>query len=401
MLNSGCSPSPCGSISSEFPATVDEPTNTTEFNRQNKQNAEIFQSSISAENGHRKMFKEYLQSFERRNSDSNCVLNRSSSCEKMDLAAEIKKLSDRLMMLSSINTELSTYNDKIDGESNGSDKTNSCSSKPSKSATTNNTIGKESISKSASKKTTETKMKSDQPKTTKKSKVTATTNGSMNGTNGTVSISETTTTATKKTTFKRSSSVATTNGSTKTDSMLSERLKLLDETPSLSQKFDGNRNGVTTASSSKSSTIHRNSKLGSTTATTTVSSSTNGNGENAASAPWPITTKRTKFRITQMSRDVPMYSPNTHQTVFLDEEAVTTTKDCLLHLLEKYNQTDNNRSYTSLGLMGRHQSISDGFGISDNLEYRSMNSLNFFFQRHANAGTTVKQIQAQIESKNK
>lgn len=341
------------------------------------------------------MFKEYLQSFERRNSDSNCVLNRSSSCEKMDLAAEIKKLSDRLMMLSSINNDLSTYNDKVVGESNGT----SSSSKPKKSATkTNNTDGKESSSKLASKKTTEAKAKSDQPKTTKKSKIT--TNGTTNGTAG---ISETTNA--KKTTFKRSSSVATTNSSTKADSILSERLKLLDETPSLSQKFDETRNGVTTASSSsKSSTIHRNSKLSSTsttTTTTTASSSTNGGTENATSAPWPVTTKRTKFRITQMSRDVPMYSPNTHQTVFLDEEAVNTTKDCLLHLLEKYNQTDNNRSYTSLGLMGRHQSISDGFGISDNLEYRSMNSLNYFFQRHATAGTTVKQIQAQIESKNK
>lgn len=319
----------------------------------------------------------------------------------MDLAAEIKKLSDRLMMLSSINTELRNYNDKVVIDSTTTTVPPTTKPKPTKSTDSNETnLKKTSTNKS------ETKLKSttDATKVTKKK---LKTNNTTIG-NSIININSDSLPSIRKSTFKRSSSVIT-NGSSssKTDNSLSERLKLLDETPNLSQKFDLTRNGgnitttKTTSSSIKSSTTQTtSSKLNnSETTSNNVMSSTNGSA--ASSAPWPITTKRTKFRITQMSRDVPMYSPNTHQTVFLDEESVNTTKDCLLQLLEKYNQTDNNRSYTSLGMMGRHQSISDGFGISDNLEYRSMNSLNYFFQRHANAGTTVKSIQAQIESKNK
>lgn len=115
------------------------------------------------------------------------------------------------------------------------------------------------------------------------------------------------------------------------------------------------------------------------------------NGCGHRSVPWPVTNRRTKFHISQMSCDVPVSSPDSHQTVFL-EVAAHTTKGCLLHLLEKYN----GRGPRILGNIGRHQSISVGYGISDNLEYRSMNSLNAFFKRNVHGGNAVRQIQTRI-----
>ncbi|XP_055372611.1 5'-AMP-activated serine/threonine-protein kinase catalytic subunit alpha [Condylostylus longicornis] len=117
--------------------------------------------------------------------------------------------------------------------------------------------------------------------------------------------------------------------------------------------------------------------------------------------PWAMhTKKRTKFRINETSRDVPIGSPNKHQTYNL-EEAATQTKDCLLHLLEKYNDTKGKSSMsTGGGHSGRHQSISVDWSFSQNLENQTMSSINTFFQRHAIAGGTVRNIQAQLESKN-
>lgn len=340
----------------------------------------------SAENSHKKLFKEYLQSFERRNSDSSCVLNRSSSCEKINLAAEIKKLSERLMMLSSINSDLNNYNEKVEM---------SLAQIPSTNVTA---VGQPENKPKESEKSAPIK-KADKPKIDSgvKTAMKKLKNGNVSS-NSLESPKETSGSVVKKSTFNRSSSVITnstfkSSSTANEDGALSERLKLLDETPKLSKKLLKTESIENRTNTLKTAMI--------TTSTTTTVKSSGGCGGGVGTvggAPWPITTKRTKFRVTQMSRDVPMNSPNTHQTVFL-EEAVTTTKDCLLHLLEKYNDTES-RAHTSLGTMGRHQSISEGYGISDNLEYRSMNSLNFFFQRHANSGKQVKQIQAQIESKN-
>lgn len=123
----GCSPSPCESLSSNtelFCAQVratEDMTSDTSSSKANisddyefahiKSNSQLFErpsSSTPTLNGN----KEYLQSFDRRHSDSNYVSNHTSSLEKVNLAEEIKKLSDRLLMLSSINAELQDYNQR-------------------------------------------------------------------------------------------------------------------------------------------------------------------------------------------------------------------------------------------------------------------------------------------------
>lgn len=308
------------------------------------------------------------------------------------------------MMLSSINTELSDYNENVVNES----------------TTDNNqlqpiTLQKPAIAKvmttpaikvnsSAQNGTKSTLKQSEKPVIKEKpdflkskplEKSTDKIKSRFNALND--SIKSTKTTTTRTSTFTRASSVVNTSSfqsSTTTSTTsnkhstngLSERLKSLDEMPNIYKKMEGMRKV------SDSITIKRNPAAAPIETISSVSPPSHG-----GSAPWPVTNRRTKFRVTQMSRDVPVGSPNTHQTVFL-EEAVNTTKDCLLHLLDKYNETETRTAYSN---SGRHQSMSVGFGLSDNVEYRSMNSLNFFFQRHATAGNTVKQMQAQLESKRK
>lgn len=123
----GCSPSPCESLSSNtelFSAEIraaEDMANDGNSNKANnsddfefahiKSNSQLFErpnSSTPTLKGN----KEYLQSFDRRHSDSNYVSNHTSSLEKVNLAEEIKKLSDRLLMLSSINAELHDYNQR-------------------------------------------------------------------------------------------------------------------------------------------------------------------------------------------------------------------------------------------------------------------------------------------------
>lgn len=120
------------------------------------------------------------------------------------------------------------------------------------------------------------------------------------------------------------------------------------------------------------------------------------------------TSRRTKFRISEQSRDVPMSFQRHHRRGFiLENSSATETKDCLLQLLEKYH--DNNmrsirrssiNSGNGMTSLGRHQSLSVDWGLSDSLESRSMNSINAFFHRHSQHGNAVKQIQAQIEARN-
>ncbi len=333
----------------------------------------------------KKHLKEYLHSFDRRNSDSNCLPNHStntSTCEKLNLADEIKKLSERLMMLSSINTDLNEYNEAL---TNG-EKTKEKTPEPMKKIEKEIAVDKPRPSKIED---------SDKLKTVdNKSKYSDKFIRSSSITND----SETSSTS-KFSRFTRASSVVSSSSSSSYNKHmtngLSERLKSLDETPNLLHRLGNSRN---TSSSMSTSSRNSNSRTTTTSSKSSYSTSNYTNNSSIGSAPWPVTNKRTKFRISQMSRDVPIGSPYTHQTVFL-EEAVNTTKDCLLHLLDKYNESDARTAYSN---QGRHQSIAGGYGLSDNLEYRSMNTLNHFFQRHASAGgSTVKQIQARIESKRK
>lgn len=358
---------------------------------------DVFQIPIDVveeDDPNKRHLKEYLHSFDRRNSDSSCLPNHNTStstCEKLNLADEIKKLSERLMMLSSINTDLNEYNETITnggGITNGGAMTNGdATAVKEKTPEPVKKVEKETVV--AKPKTPRIEDSTDVKLVNNRSKF----SDRFSRSSSIANDSETTSTS-KYSRFTRASSVISNTSSSSynkpTTNGLSERLKSLDETPNLFQRLGTSRN---------SSVSSRNSSITSKTSTNAKSSSYNSSylTNGVGSAPWPVTNKRTKFRISQMSRDVPVGSPYTHQTVFL-EEAVNTTKDCLLHLLEKYNESDTRTAYSN---QGRHQSIAVGYGLSDNLEYRSMNSLNYFFQRHASAGSTVKQIQARIESKRK
>lgn len=94
--------------------------------------------------------------------------------------------------------------------------------------------------------------------------------------------------------------------------------------------------------------------------------------------PWAVTNRRNKFRINQMSRDVPIRSLDSHQKVFLEGTAHS-NQDSILHLLDKYN--------------GR------GARLSDNLESRSMNTLNTFFKQNVHGSGAIRQIQARITNR--
>ncbi|EDW47143.1 GM19469 [Drosophila sechellia] len=61
--------------------------------------------------------KSYLHTFDRRNSDTTYLLGRRSSGERVNLADEIRKLSDHLLMLAEINTKLGDANNN--GSSSG------------------------------------------------------------------------------------------------------------------------------------------------------------------------------------------------------------------------------------------------------------------------------------------
>lgn len=361
-----------------------------------RQNSELFVNESQTGQAHK--LKEYLQSFERRNSDSNCVLNRSSSCEKINLADEIKKLSERLMMLSSINTELSDKLATTVEEPIPQIQLQPTIAEPNRPNITKLTKARHEDIEPLISSTFKPAIKEKPDFLKNRTKIQM-----KDHFNKSYSINESTSSATSKTTsrpshFMRASSVVstsssssfhtssqtikTTNNSKKLANGLSERLKSLEEMPALINRMDDKRK--------VSHSITINNKLNS------FESGSISPPSHGGSAPWPVN-RRAKFRMTQMSRDVPIGSPNSHQKVFL-EEAVTTTKDCLLHLLDKYNESETRTAYSNTG---RHQSMSLGMGLSDNLEYNSMNSLNCFFQRHATGGNTVKQMQAQLELKRK
>lgn len=376
-FHKGCSPSPCGSLSSN----TDVFRNGEILSLTNGQADEIIGGDMdkqqSNKNKARALFvrsgsmtpankesQEYLQSFDRRYSDSNYVIRETSAMEKMNLADEIKKLSDRLLMLSSINDELTDYNQKVTSSNNNAD-----SEKPSENAKN-------------------VKQKPEKLKNIKNSKFNKTDASiEIPKTNGNESNASNPIIPNNKTVPDKKPAKSVVND-------LAERMKTLDDTPNLFKNMLNARADNLAVHDNVPVNGTKNSKRA--TSVSSGSSTTSSQTAPHTSVPWPITNKRTKFRVTQLSRDVPVGSPDSHQTVFL-EEAANTTKDCLLHLLEKYN---GKGSRPSTGIR-RHQSISVGHGIADNLEYNTMNSINAFLKRNANSGNTIKQIQAQIQSKHK
>lgn len=352
-------------------------------------------SSASVDRRRPKNKQEYLQSFDRRHSDSNYVINQSSRClEKLNLAEEIKKLSERLMVLSSISDELLEFNKRYEE-----------SQKQKLSA---NTITTATISSANQENVPATKVKTNRSSEALKNMKNA---SSFNCSTKTEKIPNQLDRAKSLLTEHEIQAVTSTASasaiekqSTKSSSVvvndLTERLRTLNEIPcTFEQVINGNSANSNEADATTTTTTATTFPIGmqrlkSTSVSGDSSSSTSPC--TFASVPWPITNRRTKFRITQLSRDVPYGSPDSHRTIFL-EEAANTTKDCLLHLLDKYNDKKETRICT----IRRHQSIAVGNGMTDNLEYHSMNSINTFFKRNVfqQNGNTVRKIKARIESK--
>lgn len=357
LFSTACSPSPCGSIYS----TSDD-LNTSKDQTSEESDQKLNKNKENIENTN---FKEYLHSFDRRNSDTNYILGKQSSGERINLADEIRKLSDHLLMLAEINTKLGKENEEVTTKS----KTNSTSDKL------------ETIQENVT-----NIMKNESSKTSSENEVI-------------------------KSTFKRSISVIDSSkdtNNTKTSISKSTKISTLslrlqqsfDRTPQIISNGDQSGTTITTTTTIKSqnnnnnnNTEERTTKLINGFKQQFLTTSTSSSNLVSGGVPWPITNKRTKFRINQMSRDVPIGSPDTHQPIDL-EDAANTTKDCLLHLLEKYNE----RKWKN-GPSGRHQSISVDWNVSENLEYQSMSSINAFFRRHSSKGNYVRQLQAQLEAK--
>uniref|UniRef100_A0A1A9X4C6 Protein kinase domain-containing protein n=1 Tax=Glossina brevipalpis TaxID=37001 RepID=A0A1A9X4C6_9MUSC len=356
-----CSPSSCESLStitddentnfqSDLATEVENAAPTTPTNKsheklflrsssssgtttssQNPFENEMYPSNSSVMNLEQRSLQSYLHTFDRRNSDTACLLGRKSSGERVNLANEIKKLSDHLLMLAEINTKLG---------------------KEAKAAGDIAKVSKAIASKDE----------------IKKSKVTTNKQG-INKISDTI-ISESTEVASTST----ENFFSHLNTAKACTTSLTWRLQQLDNTPTLIDN------------------VFRNVTANSNNSTTVIKKKTSVTGAAAAASAAAASTKRAKFRISQMSRDVPIGLPDMHQTVYL-EEAANNTKDCLLHLLEKYNDAKTRNP------LGRHQSISADYNFSDNLEYRSMSSINAFFQRHSNTGDNVRQLQAQLRER--
>ncbi|ALC40454.1 maker3 [Drosophila busckii] len=310
-----------------------------------------FSGSESTAQQQRSM-KSYLHTFDRRNSDTTYLLGRRSSGERVNLADEIRKLSDHLLMLAEINTKLGDATSTSAKETQSSQEGNKFTSSTRSSSSKTTPTAKGVLSSSSSSEQTQTQTQT-------------------RGKHGQQKISS-----------------------------LSVRLQQsIEETPKLSNGNSWSKSQTFNQSQTQvrqQSTVSSISNAKSSLHKSIVSSSTsNSNNSSSSIYSESASSRRAKFRINQMSRDVPVGLPDTHQTVNL-EEAANTTKDCLLHLLEKYNETKIRNP------VGRHQSISVcDWHVSDNLEYRSMSSINAFFQRHSSSagGQNVKHIQAQLEEK--
>ncbi|XP_059608803.1 uncharacterized protein LOC132256411 [Phlebotomus argentipes] len=369
LSSRGCSPSPCGSVSSsqDIEDTENELKDLEKLSPELVNGDEHWSESPKPTN---KMFREYLQCFERRNSDSNFVLKHSNSMEKINLADEIKKLSDRLLMLSAMpadkDVEKPKDKEKPEVKEKPKDK-----EKPK-------TMPKPSADKSPK---MTPKKKPEIPDKKTKTNLLDTFNKSINQAN-----SERSEVISKTSQFSRSRSVVGNSLISSITESLSRHTKT-----SVSITKEAKINGF---SERLTKTIEETPKVTTTEKIMTQKSAPIG-------VPWAAGNRRTKFRMTQLSRDVPLGSPHQHQPIYI-EEAANTTKDCLLHLLEKYSGVSESRAPT-MSTLGRHQSFSCAWGVEEDLEQRSMNSINAFFQRHAThvGKSSVKQMQAAIEGKGK
>lgn len=150
-----------------------------------------------------------------------------------------------------------------------------------------------------------------------------------------------------------------------------------------------------------------------------------------SNAPWrnDVSTKRTKFRINQMSsRDVPIIKTErpaklkkqnaidaadtrlfdeqiNHKSIFHKPKSSLANSYGIVDLLESF---EHDRSQM-LKAHFRHKTFVDRMANGSisfdcgqiGVEQRSMSTIRSLFQLHATTGRNVKQIQAQIEAKNK
>lgn len=352
-----------------FPITASGAATPTpqSINMSNPFGSRVDEFNGSAMNLQQRSLKSYLHTFDRRNSDTNYLLGRRSSGERINLADEIKKLSDHLLMLAQINTKFNKESDREkELEARDEQKEKKSKTKKTKDAETGTATKKSA----AANKTNGSATKEVNAKSSSKTSKTSTTSSK-------ISTSPLTSNATATPTTTNSFFNNLNPGKSRTSTLSWRLQQSIEETPKLNSN-NNNNNSTSTITPQKSS----------------VNTITTGNAQsNAERFQEAASIKRAKFRINQMSRDVPVGLPNTHQAVNL-EEAANNTKDCLLHLLEKYNESKTRNP------LGRHQSIGAiDWNVSDNLEYRSMSSINAFFQRHNNNGNMVKQLQAQLKEK--
>ncbi|GAB0086178.1 death-associated protein kinase related [Sergentomyia squamirostris] len=383
LSSRGCSPSPCGSVSSDQD-NVDIEEELKELDSQSPEKLINDEESNWSESPKptNKMFREYLQCFERRNSDSNFVLKHSNSMEKINLADEIKKLSERLLMLSAIPTDKpEEKNDK--NQELKPDKPEIREKPkviPKSSLVNGGTV--QDVRPEPKKKGKSAEKRPDIPDKQTKTNLVDTFKRSISQAHN-----EKNEIMSKTSQFTRSRSIV---GNSLINSITESLSRHTKTTVSITkeQKINGFTERL-------SKTIEETPEVNTITTEKTVQKS------NPIGVPWSVGNKRTKFRMTQFSRDVPVGSPHQHQPIYI-EEAANTTKDCLLHLLEKYSGVSECRT-PSMSTLGRHQSFSCAWGVEEDLEKRSMNSINTFFQRHAShvGRSSVKQIQENIEGKGK
>lgn len=141
-------------------------------------------------------------------------------------------------------------------------------------------------------------------------------------------------------------------------------------------------------------------------------------GNDLSNVHWPVSTKRTKFRINQMSsRDVPIFKTERpaklqkqsaiddtkmfeekidHKSMFNNH---TSAKNSIADLLESFERDRNEMLESHF----RHKGLQNGSISFDcgQLGGSMHSTIRSLFQIHATTGRNVKQIQAQIEAKNK
>ncbi|XP_055693724.1 uncharacterized protein LOC129796062 isoform X2 [Lutzomyia longipalpis] len=432
LSSRGCSPSPCGSVSSsQDVADTENELKELDTNSPDMVNGgEEWSESPKPTN---KMFREYLQCFERRNSDSNFVLKHSNSMEKINLADEIKKLSDRLLMLSAIKVDKDEEKSDAGNPTEIPEKTDNRTKpeiKPKPDVKVKQSTAEKSDPKVKSnfkeelkgQVKNEIKVEPEKPEKSsieEKSKIQKPTSeaSSTGGKSPQMAPKSKSENPRSKVDISKTRSNLVESFNKSINQAHSERNEIHTKTSQFtrSRSVIGNslissiteslsRHTKTSVSITKEPKINGFSER----LTKTIEETPKVTAEDKLtlktapiSVPWAAANRRTKFRMTQFSRDVPVGSPHQHQPIYI-EEAANTTKDCLLHLLEKYSGVSESRT-PSISTLGRHQSFSCAWGAEEDLEQRSMNSINAFFQRHAShmGKSSVKQMQATIEGKGK